>query len=51
MTFNRAPAQEIRRVAIKTGAKTLLQDGVIKSLNGKTTLEEVLSICHAVEEH
>jgi type IV pilus assembly protein PilB len=27
--------------------KTLLDDGVLKALKGTTTLEEVLSICHA----
>lgn len=46
MTFNREPTQQIRRVARKTGMRTLLEDGVQKSLKGITTLEEVLSICH-----
>ncbi len=46
MTFNRAPAQELRKRARDEGMKTLLQDGVQKALKGITTLEEVLSICH-----
>jgi type IV pilus assembly protein PilB len=46
MTFNRAPTQELRKVARQTGMRSLLEDGVQKALNGITTLEEVLSICH-----
>jgi type IV pilus assembly protein PilB len=46
LTFNRAPTQELRRIARQTGMRTLLEDGVQKALNGITTLEEVLSICH-----
>jgi type IV pilus assembly protein PilB len=47
MTFNREPAQAIRRQARLHGMKTLLEDGVNKACIGMTTLEEVLSICHA----
>ncbi|HXG09614.1 MAG TPA: ATPase, T2SS/T4P/T4SS family [Gemmataceae bacterium] len=50
MTFNREPTQAIRRQARLTGMRTLLEDGVNKALKGITTLEEVLSICHHVEE-
>ena len=46
MTFNRAPTQEIRRQSRVLGMRTLLEDGVAKAINGITTLEEVLSICH-----
>jgi type IV pilus assembly protein PilB len=46
MTFNRAPTQEIRRQSRLLGMRTLLEDGIEKALNGTTTLEEVLSICH-----
>src|SRR5205085_1104641 len=46
MTFNREPTQQIRRVARKNQMRTLLEDGIQKSLKGITTLEEVLSICH-----
>jgi type IV pilus assembly protein PilB len=46
MTFNREPAQAIRRQSRLLGMKTLLEDGVAKAVAGLTTLEEVLSICH-----
>jgi type IV pilus assembly protein PilB len=46
MTFNRDPAQAIRRQARLHGMRTLLEDGVAKAVNGVTTLEETLSICH-----
>jgi type IV pilus assembly protein PilB len=47
LTFAQAPTQEIRRKARATGMKNLLEDGVLKVLKGVTTLEEVLTICHA----
>ncbi len=47
MTFAQAPTQSLRKVARTTGMRTLLEDGVIKVLKGNTTLDEVLSICHA----
>jgi type IV pilus assembly protein PilB len=49
LTFAQAPTQEIRRKARSgnTAMKTLLDDGVLKALKGTTTLEEVLSTCHA----
>jgi len=47
MTFAQAPTQEIRRKARGTNMKTLLEDGILKALKGVTTLEEVLSTCHA----
>jgi type IV pilus assembly protein PilB len=47
MTFAQAPAQGIRKVARETGMRTLLEDGVMKAIKGSTTLEEVLSTCHA----
>jgi type IV pilus assembly protein PilB len=50
MTFNREPAQALRRQARLHGMKTLLEDGVHKAVTGVTTLEEVLSICHHAEE-
>ena len=46
MTFKREPTQNIRRSARLFGMRTLLEDGVIKSMKGVTTLEEVLSTCH-----
>ena len=47
MTFNMAPSPEIRKVARANGMRTLLEDGVAKAFKGITTLEEVLSTCHA----
>jgi type IV pilus assembly protein PilB len=48
LTFAQAPTQEIRRKARAGGGmKTLLDDGILKALKGSTTLEEVLSTCHA----
>jgi type IV pilus assembly protein PilB len=46
MTFEQAPTQTIRRQARKLGMRTLLEDGISKSLRGNTTLEEILSTCH-----
>lgn len=47
LTFAQAPAQELRRKARAGGMRALLEDGVAKALRGMTTLEEVLSTCHA----
>jgi type IV pilus assembly protein PilB len=47
LTFAQAPTQELRRKARATGMRTLLEDGLMKSLRGMTTLDEVLSTCHA----
>jgi type IV pilus assembly protein PilB len=47
LTFAQAPTQEIRRKARTGGMRTLLEDGAMKAIKGTTTLEEVLSTCHA----
>lgn len=47
LTFAQAPTQELRRKARAGGMKSLLEDGVMKALKGVTTVDEVLSICHA----
>ncbi len=47
MTFTGSPTQEIRRTARKNGMRTLLEDGIYKCTNGRTTIEEVLQNCHA----
>src|SRR5207237_3976495 len=49
MTFNREPAQALRRQARLHGMRTLLEDGVHKAVTGMTTTVVVLSICHAAE--
>ena len=48
MTFNREPdpGRSAARPALP-GMRTLLEDGVDKALKGMTTLDEVLSTCHA----
>jgi len=47
LTFAQAPSQELRRKSRAGGMRTLLEDGAQKALKGTTTLEEVLSTCHA----
>jgi type IV pilus assembly protein PilB len=48
LTFAQAPTQEIRRKARSVGGlKNLLEDGILKATKGFTTLDEVLSTCHA----
>lgn len=48
LTFAQAPTQEIRRKARSVGGlRNLLEDGVLKAMKGSTTLDEVLSTCHA----
>ncbi|MCI0700014.1 MAG: Flp pilus assembly complex ATPase component TadA [Planctomycetia bacterium] len=47
LTFAQAPTQELRRKARSGGMRTLLDDGLVKVLKGVTTLEEVLTTCHA----
>jgi type II secretory ATPase GspE/PulE/Tfp pilus assembly ATPase PilB-like protein len=37
-------AQEIEQAAIESGMRTMLQDGILKVLEGKTTLEEVYRV-------
>ncbi|MBI3260993.1 type II/IV secretion system protein [Candidatus Berkelbacteria bacterium] len=43
-TVNRKPADEVRVIAIKEGMVTMRQDGLLKALQGLTTLEEVMKI-------
>ncbi|MEZ6142284.1 MAG: GspE/PulE family protein [Zavarzinella sp.] len=47
LTFQQAPSTQIRKEARATGMRTLLEDGMLKVLKGNTTMEEVLSTCHA----
>ena len=44
LVFRNAEANEIKRGAIEAGMQTMYQDGVLKALAGKTTLEEVLRV-------
>ncbi len=45
LTIERAPADEIKAVAIKEGMSTLKHDGFKKVLLGLTSIEEVLRVC------
>jgi type IV pilus assembly protein PilB len=46
MTFKGESTEALRKMARKQGMRTLFEDGLIKSLKGQTTLEEVLRITH-----
>jgi type IV pilus assembly protein PilB len=49
LAFQGVATQHIRRAAIKEGMATLFQDGVLKAMSGKTTLEEVFRVAKQVE--
>lgn len=44
--MRRADAGEIKKIAIKNGMVTLLEDGFQKALSGFTTIEEILRVIH-----
>jgi general secretion pathway protein E/type IV pilus assembly protein PilB len=44
LAHNRASTWEIKQAAVKGGMRTLRDDGWIKALAGKTSLDEVLRI-------
>src|SRR5678815_14979 len=44
LAFDRAPTNKIRKAALASGMKSLLQDGKLKVLNGTTTAEEVVKV-------
>ena len=41
-----ADAGEIKKIAVKNGMTTLLEDGFQKALKGMTTIEELLRVIH-----
>ncbi len=43
------PSGEIKEMAVKNGMRTLFQDGLLKALEGKTTLEEIVRIAYVSE--
>jgi type IV pilus assembly protein PilB len=49
LTFNEAPTERIREVAISEGMKTLYWDGVEKVLRGTTTMDEVYRVAKRSE--
>ena len=44
LVYKRVSSTEIRKMARQMGMKTLREDGMLKVLNGVTTLEEVMRI-------
>ncbi len=44
--MRRADAGEVKKIAIKNGMVTLLEDGFAKALTGDTTIEEILRVIH-----
>jgi type IV pilus assembly protein PilB len=50
LAFQGASNQDIRKEARKGGMSTLYDDGILKVLNGITTLEEVFRVAKR-EEH
>ncbi len=44
MVMKQATSGEIERQAVKEGMRTMYQDGLIKALNGETSIEEVLRV-------
>ncbi|HEY1602449.1 MAG TPA: ATPase, T2SS/T4P/T4SS family [Pirellulales bacterium] len=44
MAFQGASTQEIRKVAMANGMKTLYQDGMLKAMKGITSIEEVFRV-------
>jgi general secretion pathway protein E len=48
LVLGRAEAREIQRAAVEEGMRTMYQDGLLKALDGTTTLEEVLRVTRDV---
>jgi type II secretory ATPase GspE/PulE/Tfp pilus assembly ATPase PilB-like protein len=44
LAFERAPTNKVRAAAIASGMKSLLMDGKLKVLEGKTTAEEIVKV-------
>jgi type IV pilus assembly protein PilB len=44
LTVDRAPSEEIRRTAIEQGMLELRTDGLMKALNGETSIEEIARV-------
>lgn len=43
------PSSDLKEMAVKHGMRTLFQDGLLKALEGKTTLEEIVRIAYVSE--
>ena len=48
MVLNHAEAREIHRVAVDEGMRTMYQDGLLKVIEGTTTLQEILRVTRDV---
>jgi general secretion pathway protein E len=48
LILNHAEAREIQRVGIEEGMRSMYQDGLLKALDGDTTVEEVLRVTRDV---
>ncbi len=44
--MRRADAGEVKKIAVKNGMTTLLEDGFMKAVAGLTTIEEILRVIH-----
>ncbi len=44
--LRKASSSELRKIAIKNGMTTMLEDGFKKCLKGETTIEEILRVIH-----
>jgi type II secretory ATPase GspE/PulE/Tfp pilus assembly ATPase PilB-like protein len=44
--MRRADASEVKKIAVKNGMTTLLEDGFQKAVAGETTIEEILRVIH-----
>jgi type IV pilus assembly protein PilB len=44
--LRKADAREIRRIAVKNGMTTMIEDGLKKVMAGATTIEEILRVIH-----
>lgn len=44
--LRKAPASEIKKIAVSLGMTDMLEDGLKKVMDGKTTLEEILRVIH-----
>jgi type II secretory ATPase GspE/PulE/Tfp pilus assembly ATPase PilB-like protein len=47
LAFNRAPLGQIRQAGVRSGMRTLVEDGKIKILRGDTTAEEIAKFAQA----
>jgi len=49
LIIDKAPASEIKAQAIKEGFRTMRQEGLLKAVDGVTTIEEVMRVTQETE--